>query len=194
VGGEGRSVDSMDFVAGNIAFTWGEKNTSKPICIQQLVKPSPPPQSPTKLSAPSHPVPHLNPLPPLLISTPSNPAPPIPTGAGLAPLLPGPLGLLGCTLLPLVCTPAALPRFRSRTSSSLRRSRSSRSARRDSISATRARWRRTSVSLFMRASLVASPEARRVRICWGFGVVSGGVIVGGGLTRIDSCARVFKGY
>lgn len=152
----------------------------KPIYIQQLVKPSPPPQSPTKTLPPSHPVPHLNPLPPLLISTPINPAPPIPIGAGLAPLLPGPLGLLGCTLLPLVCTPAALPRFRSRTSSSLRRSRSSRSARRDSISATRARWRRTSVSLFMRASLVASPEARRVRICWGFGVVSGGVIVEGG--------------
>jgi len=50
------------------------------------------------------------------------------------------------------------------------------------------------VSLFMRASLVASPEARRVRICWGFGLVSGGVIVVGGLTRIDSCARVFKDY
>ncbi len=28
----------------------------------------------------------------------------------------------------------------------------------------------------------------------GFGVVSGGVIVVGGLTRIDSCARVFKYY
>lgn len=171
---DGWSVGSLDLVTPKTALPSRNIFYSKPH-LQQLITP-PHPKSPPPFPT-SHPLPHRNPLPALLISTPSNPAPPIPipipTGAGLAPLLPGPLGLLGCTLLPLVWTPAALPRFRSRSSSSLRRSRSSRSARRDSISATRARWRRTSVSLLMRASLVASPEARRVRICLGGGVGSG---------------------